>query len=240
MPSSNDQLLNIDKDSIKQFFMKYENSGIHYHNWQHVESVAKRALFLAKEEDVIDITDLFVLELACYFHDIGYDTSKDESENIANAVNLFSKYAENEYRLPEDLKNRVRSLIEATQYPHEEAKTTLEAIIQDANLTQCWDHDPYDILKYLKAEGREINYDLLFPEINDLNTNTAKRLQHEHQQSIKFKISQEIRNRALYDVLQAYRGNHTQQNILQSLECLKLVHECFPDDQSTCDSRRYE
>ena len=226
------KLFSLDRDSIKQFFLKYKNSDVYYHNWFHVESTAKRALIIAKEEGVEDSLDLFVLEVACYFHDIGYNISKSESENINTATKLFLKYAKLS-SLSEEVIDSIVSLIEVTKYPLSKAKSTLEGIIQDADLTQCWDLDTYDILQSLKAERKEINYNLLFPEISDLNTSSAKRRQKEHRAEYQSSIAKELRNRALYDVLHAYRGDYIQKVILQSLECLKLVNELFPESEPT-------
>ena len=225
------KIFHIDKNSIKQFFLKYKNHDVYYHNWSHVESTAKRALLLAEEEGIKDSLDLFILELSCYFHDIGYSVSKSESDNIKTATKLFLKYAKFSYDLSDEIKDKVVSLIEATKYPHSFAKSLLEGIIQDADLTQCWDWDTYDILQSLKAERKNINYNLLFPENSDLNTNSAKKRQKEHRTRYELSIAKELRNRALYDVLNAYRGDYIQKVILQSLECLKLVNELFPEEE---------
>lgn len=218
-------MIKVDKDSIKEFFLKHQNKDVHYHTWEHCESVAKRALMLAKCEGVTDKKDLLALELASYFHDIGYDIYKTEEENISRASSLFLKYCTKIKKYDsEDIPSVAFSLIEATKYPHTEPQNVLEKIIQDADLTQCWDWDAYDIAKYLRVEGRQVNFDPEFPSVNLLNTVSARRKQVEYQKNYKTRLLKELKNNALCDVLMAYREGYNQQIILQSLQSLELVN----------------
>ena len=218
-------MIKVDKDSIKEFFLKHQNKDVHYHTWEHCESVAKRALMLAKCEGVSDKQDLLALELASYFHDIGYDIYKTEEENIFKASSLFLNYCTKVMRYnSSDIPPVAFSLIEATKYPHTEPQNLLEKIIQDADLTQCWDWDAYNIAKYLRAEGRQINFDPEFPSVNLLNTVSARRKQVEYQKNYKTRLLKELKNNALCDVITAYREGYNQQIISQSLQSLELVN----------------
>lgn len=85
-------MIKIDKESIKEFYLQNQNKDVHYRTWEHCDSVAKRALMLANLLGVSGKQDLLALELASYFHDIGYDIYKTEEENISKATNLFLKY----------------------------------------------------------------------------------------------------------------------------------------------------
>lgn len=148
-------MLKIDKESIRDFFLKNQNKDVHYHTWEHCESVAKRALMLADLLGVSDKKDLLALELASYFHDIGYDIYKTEGENIEKACSLFIDYYAKVMKYdPKDVPPVVFSLIGATKYPHDTPKNELERIIQDADLTQCWDWDALTITNRLRAEGK--------------------------------------------------------------------------------------
>ena len=71
---------------------------------------------------------------------------------------------------PKDVPPVVFSLIEATKYPHDTPNNLLEQIIQDADLTQCWDWDVLTITNCLRAEGKEVVFDLEFPSLDLLNT----------------------------------------------------------------------
>ena len=223
------ETVKVDVADIKDFFNKYKNSDLYYHTWEHVKTTAERALYLAKKEEVTSEYDLTALEIACYFHDIGYSVTKSEDENVPDAIILFKKYAKkNGYS--EEFTEKVSRLIWATKYPHRDNyENILEAIIQDADLTQCWDWESYDILRYLKAEGNRVKPNLLFPELSDLNTKSAKRRHKVHRSEYYSRISSEIRNQATFDVLHAYREGYTQALVLQSLECLKLVKELFSE-----------
>ena len=217
-------MIKIDKESIREFYLQNQNKDIHYHTWEHCESVAKRALMLANLLGVSDEQDLLALELASYFHDIGYDIYKTEEENISKATNLFLKYRTKVKKYNyEDVPPVAFSLIEATKYPHDTPNNLLEQIIQDADLTQCWDWDALTITKLLRAEGREVVFDLEFPSLDLLNTGSAKQLHISHLAKYKGKLAKELQNRALEDVFTAYRGGYNQQIVLQSLQSLEMV-----------------
>ena len=217
-------MLKIDKDSIRNFFLKNQNKDVHYHTWEHCESVAKRALMLANMLGVSDEQDLLALELASYFHDIGYDIYKTEEENISKASSLFLAYCTRVMKYDsKDIPPVAFSLIEATKYPHGVPSNMLEQIIQDADLTQCWDWDALTITKLLRAEGKEVVFDLEFPSLDLLNTGSAKQLHISHLAKYKGKLAKELQNRALEDVLTAYRQGYNQQIVLQSLQSLEMV-----------------
>lgn len=218
-------MIKIDKESIKEFYLHNQNKDVHYHTWEHCDSVAKRALMLANKLGVSDEQDLLALELASYFHDIGYDIYKTEEENISKATNLFLKYCTKIKKYnSEDVPLVAFSLIEATKYPHGVPSNILEQIIQDADLTQCWDWDALTITKLLRAEGKEVVFDLEFPSLDLLNTGSAKQLHISHLAKYKGKLAKELQNRALEDVFTAYRGGYNQQIVLQSLQSLEMVN----------------
>lgn len=217
-------MIKIDKESIKEFYLQNQNKDVHYHTWEHCDSVAKRALMLANLLGVSGKQDLLALELASYFHDIGYDIYKTEEENISKATNLFLKYCTKIKKYnSEDVPPVVFSLIEATKYPHDTPNNLLEQIIQDADLTQCWDWDALTITKLLRAEGKEVVFDLESPSLDLLNTGSAKQLHISHLAKYKGKLAKELQNRALEDVLTAYRSGYNQQVVLQSLQSLEMV-----------------
>lgn len=217
-------MIKIDKESIREFYLQNQNKDIHYHTWEHCNSVAKRALMLANLLGVSDEQDLLALELASYFHDIGYDIYKTEEENIPKATSLFLKYCTKIKKYnSEDIPPVAFSLIEATKYPHDTPNNLLEQIIQDADLTQCWDWDALTITKLLRAEGKEVVFDLEFPSLDLLNTGSAKQLHISHLAKYKGKLAKELQNRALEGVLTAYRGGYNQQIVLQSLQSLEMV-----------------
>lgn len=217
-------MIKIDKESIKEFYLQNQNKDVHYHTWEHCESVAKRALMLANLLGVSDKQDLLALELASYFHDIGYDIYKTEEENISKATKLLLDYCSKVMKYnPKDVPTVAFSLIEATKYPHGVPSNMLEQIIQDADLTQCWDWDALTITKLLRAEGKEVVFDLEFPLLDLLNTGSAKQLHISHLAKYKGKLAKELQNRALEDVLTAYRGGYNQQIVLQSLQSLEMV-----------------
>ena len=91
-------------------------------------------------------------------------------------------------------------------------------------MTQCWDWDVLTITKLLRAEGKEVVFDLEFPSLDLLNTGSAKQLHISHLAKYKGKLAKELQNRALEDVLVAYRSGYNQQVVLQSLQSLEMVN----------------
>ena len=163
--------------------------------------------------------------MASYFHDIGYDIYKTEEENIHKASSLFYSYCTRvmKYKSEDIPPVAFFSLIEATKYPHDTPNNLLEQIIQDADLTQCWDWDVLTITKLLRAEGKEVVFDLEFPSLDLLNTGSAKQLHISHLAKYKGKLAKELQNRALEDVLTSYREGYNQQIVLQSLQSLEMI-----------------
>ena len=161
-------------------------------------------------------------------HDIGYDVNAiSDVDNVERSVGIFKKNAN---KLLCDISNEevelVASLIRATKYPHEQPNNLLESIIQDADLTQCWDSKSSSIAQRLMAEGKEVA-ELFFPEITLLNTDFAKNKTVDVIKEQKKTMSSYLYNKALIDVVRAYEGGYRQDIKKDSLEALKIINELF-------------
>lgn len=222
--------MELDLAIIQKIFMSNYDSRAVYHNWFHVSTVSSRALEISENEGEFTERELLLLSLACYMHDIGYDINADSDvDNVENSVKIFKKNAN---KLLCDISNEevelVASLIRATKYPHEEPNNLLESIIQDADLTQCWDSKPMSNVQCLIAEGKDVA-DVFFPEITLLNTDFAKNKTVDVLKEEKKAMSSYLYNKALIDVVRAYEGGYRQDIKRDSLEALKLVRELFKD-----------
>lgn len=157
---------------IEEYFKKNQNESVFYHDWRHVKSVASRAIEIARSFQNISDEDLKLLEIASYFHDIGYDVSNlDDQQNINRAIDLFERF--DKIDLSDEESRLIKRLIQATKYPHDGYSNQLCQIIQDADLTQSWSDDQDVINANLTNEGKSVSKED-FPTIEDLNTEYAR------------------------------------------------------------------
>lgn len=157
---------------IEEYFKKNQNESVFYHDWRHVKSVASRAIEIARSFQNISDEDLRLLEIASYFHDIGYDVSNiNDQRNIDKAIELFERF--DKIDLSDENSRLIKRLIQATKYPHDGYSDRLCQIIQDADLTQSWSDDKDVINANLISEGKSFS-ERDFPTIEDLNTEYAR------------------------------------------------------------------
>ena len=157
---------------IEEYFKKDQNDSVFYHDRCHVKSVASRAIEIVRSFDNISEEDLKLLEIASYFHDIGYDVSNlDDQQNINRAIDLFDRF--DKIDLSDEDSRLIKRLIQATKYPHDGYSDRLCQIIQDADLTQSWSDDKDVINANLISEGKSFS-ERDFPTIEDLNTEYAR------------------------------------------------------------------
>ena len=115
---------------VKNIFATSSLETLHYHNWKHVKMVRKAVLEIAENTPEITEEQKEVLELAAWFHDIGYEDNYEDHEAIsAEKANGFLK----EKGYPEEKITLVKDLILATNI-HHSPKNILEEIIKDADL----------------------------------------------------------------------------------------------------------
>lgn len=104
-------------------------SDITYHNIQHTESVVEAALEIGKASG-IDAEELEIVELAAWFHDVGYSKNAEEHESIGAAM-AYNFLVQQHY--PEESARKVRDCILATKMP-QSPRNKLEEIVCDADL----------------------------------------------------------------------------------------------------------
>lgn len=104
-------------------------AGLMYHSLDHTEYVVKAAQKIAKNYK-IDKQDLFVLEVAAWFHDVGITENPDGHEEIS--VRIARTFLEKE-QVEEETILRISELIMATKMPQNPTEL-LEEIMCDADL----------------------------------------------------------------------------------------------------------
>lgn len=177
-------------EDIQELYNKY-NNGIPYHNFDHVYSTGQRALYLLSLlED--NKSKMFEEELflSCLFHDLGYSLeSKSDYENISKAIELYKVYAQEKVHSKE-VQDLVIKLIKATEFPHKKSNlSTLEYIIQDADVTQVWEENNNVFLDGLRKEYEIRNLTIpvtkTFPDIEMLNLKVSKEIHKKYLSEIQ-------------------------------------------------------
>ena len=123
-----------------------------YHNELHCRMVATVAVYLAKSCGISD-TDIALLELAAFLHDVGHSGGIDTDDVNINFVLGYIKDSKYVPQLTEVGMKTLKGLIGATEFPHrgDAIFTELERILQDADLiatSLCKDSTKYLIDLY--------------------------------------------------------------------------------------------
>jgi len=126
---SSEKILGKVKEFIEHTFKEKGPENNTYHNLIHTAEVVNITREIAEANNVSD-TDLEMLQIAAWFHDIGYVEKCEGHEEVSVAIAKEFLF-ENNY--PAEKINKVISLIEVTKMPQNPANL-LEEIICDADL----------------------------------------------------------------------------------------------------------
>jgi len=124
-----EEILKKVKEYIGSAFRRYHMAENTYHNMTHTTEVVQAVIEIARAMN-IGAEDLELLQIAAWFHDLGYIDKCEGHEEIS------IKYAEKfliENGFAEAQVERIASLIKATHFPYV-PKDELEEIICDADL----------------------------------------------------------------------------------------------------------
>ena len=156
-----------------QTLVKENIVDLPFHNYKHTEGVVKSVVEIGLGED-ISKNDRFLLQLAAWFHDMGYSKTRccgHEIESVAVAEKfLVDKIS------TEELKT-VKACILVTQLfkdPHNK----LEEIICDADLLHLGKDDFYELSEQLRLEKIEVDTENSFTKKEWLLMNLQ--FLHEH------------------------------------------------------------
>lgn len=118
-----------------------------YHNELHCRVVASVAVYLAKHYNM-SATDIALLELAAFLHDVGHSGGVDADDVNINFVLDYIKDSQYVPQLTEAAMETLKGLIKATEAPRSTGVTFtfLEKILQDADIiatSLCKDSTKY-------------------------------------------------------------------------------------------------
>ena len=142
-----ESILSASETYVSHFFTDNLPSEFLYHNLAHTKRVVSKTIELAEVIGVSE-TESYQLQIAAWFHDIGYIKSKDAHEKAS--VELAAAFLQ-EHNLPKADIDIISQLILATEM-HYEPVTQLEKIIRDADASHLGSKNYFDVSELLRKE----------------------------------------------------------------------------------------
>lgn len=122
-------LLDEARDYVTKLFKENSDDKLRYHNIEHTKNVVHAARLIAGKCSVTD-EELEKLQVAAWFHDVGYLEQKQNHEDISKR---FAREFLEKHGKPNDYIQQVEECIEATRVPQQPGDK-LSAILCDADL----------------------------------------------------------------------------------------------------------
>jgi HD superfamily phosphodiesterase len=182
--------IEIIRNSVAKKLKDGLSPNLSYHNFHHTVRVVSNALTLAKMENIIDESDLHILEVAAWMHDIGFLKTY---KNHEDAGCQFSKEWLPDFGLDHYEIEKICTLIQATKVP-QKPTDTLSYILCDADLFYLGSESFFEISDRLKKEWLHYGIvkndkeffekQLSFLEQHQFFTTTAKIMRNEGKEKI--------------------------------------------------------
>jgi predicted metal-dependent HD superfamily phosphohydrolase len=125
-----DDLLAAAEEHVIQFFEEKISPRFVFHDLDHTQSVVESVLEIGEGYELSD-EDLELLQLAAWFHDLGYDQGAEQHEE--RSMQYARTFLE-EHQYAEEVIQKIEGCIKATRVP-QSPKNLLEEILCDADLS---------------------------------------------------------------------------------------------------------
>ncbi len=116
---------------VQDFFEKHISNKYAFHNLQHTKNVVNAVKEISAQYEDITDEELTILQLAAWFHDMGYDKGPKDHEN--RSVVYATKFLE-QHKVPTTEIAEITGCIMATKFP-QSPKNYLQEILADADLS---------------------------------------------------------------------------------------------------------
>jgi predicted metal-dependent HD superfamily phosphohydrolase len=143
----NTPLLEATRNFVYQFFQDRIDNNYIFHDLDHTKNVVQSAIEVAGGYNLPD-RDLEIVQLAAWFHDLGYDQGPADHE--ARSAAYAQSFLE-EHNYPKENLELVLSCIRATKVP-QQPKTLLEQILCDADLSHLGKETYWDRCGRIRQE----------------------------------------------------------------------------------------
>jgi len=151
------EILSSSKDFVRKYIRENFKDTFVYHSIVHTEDVVKSSIEIGKGCN-LDGKELTLLQLAAWFHDVGYSAEKDNHE--AKSIEIATGFLTEKGISDDDLKTICNAIL-ATKMP-QEPHTLLERVLCDADLQSLGSKSFFDKGKLLRCERKMIS-----AEVND-------------------------------------------------------------------------
>jgi predicted metal-dependent HD superfamily phosphohydrolase len=145
---------------VRTYFDTHADDQLIYHNLYHTEQVVKAATQIARHYNLNE-TDLFIVQVAAWFHDIGYLTGGAAGHEERGAK-LVEAYLQGTGVEP-SMVDGVRNCILATQIP-QRAVVLTEQIVCDADLFHLGTNDFEERNKLMRKEAEAVRHEKISKE----------------------------------------------------------------------------
>ena len=145
---------------VRTYFDTHADDQLIYHNLYHTEQVVKAAIQIARHYNLNE-TDLFIVQVAAWFHDIGYLTGGAAGHEERGAK-MVEAYLQGTGVEPSVI-DGVRHCILATQLPQRAVSLT-EQIVCDADLFHLGTKDFEERNKLMRKEAEAVGHEKISKE----------------------------------------------------------------------------
>lgn len=167
---------------------------LHYHCLNHTLDVEQQAIRIAGLEGITDQLDIFLLKVACLYHDSGFMSTYSEHEKAG--CELASAQLK-VFGIEEELLARIKGMIMATKIP-QSPQNKLEEIICDADLDYLGRDDFWPISNDLFSELKSRNFLQNKDEWNKIQVKFFR--QHNYFTTTSKKLRAEIKSNYLREI----------------------------------------
>ena len=201
MRVENNTILDSVEIHVKDFFERYVSNKYAFHDLQHTRNVVSSIREITAQYEDISEKEIELLELAAWFHDMGYDKGpKDHEERSIQYAKKF--LSENKY--PSSDIDIIVGCIQATKYP-QQPSNFLEQILGDADLSHLGKNIYWDrcgkvrqemalVGDVIMNEQEWLDFEIKFLNGHKYHSEAAQRLyEKDKQKHIKQLVKQKAR-----------------------------------------------
>lgn len=147
MTKTENALIDAAAEHVHQFYQQYFKRALPFHDFQHIENVVDAARLIGGHYELGE-SGMELLQLAAWFHDLGYYESPEGHEQ--RSAKLAAAFLR-KHDYPEAQIKQVESCILATRLP-QQPQTLLEEILCDADLSHLGNEHYWDRCGRLRQE----------------------------------------------------------------------------------------
>lgn len=182
------KLLATAEQFVKTFFEENISPEYVFHNFAHIQAVVDSVLEIGQGYELPQ-RDLTILQLAAWFHDLGYDKGPANHED--RSIRYASDFLK-EHQFPENEIDVVKNCIQATKVP-QHPDNLLEEILCDADMSHLGKESYWDrcgrirqellvTQQMIMSEQEWVDFEINFMEQHRYHTPVATQLYDERKQ----------------------------------------------------------